>query len=84
EFLTAVADGRTRVVSRGFASGPQLGGRVALAGTVYNDGWGAHCYAGRTDPAENDKSFSTWTCASNLSCQTGPATRFGMCFIATR
>lgn len=84
DILTALAEGRTPDFSRGFASRPQLRGSDELAGTVYNDGWGAHCYAGRTDPAENDKSFSTWTCASNLSCQTGPATRFGMCFIATR
>ncbi|NPU15219.1 hypothetical protein HL666_31085 [Bradyrhizobium sp. 83002] len=84
DILTAIADGRTPDFSRGFASRPQLRGSEELAGTVYNDGWGGHCYASRADAADNDKSFSTWTCAANLACQTGPATRFGMCFIATR
>ncbi|CCD98485.1 hypothetical protein [Bradyrhizobium sp. STM 3809] len=83
DILTSFAEGRTPDFSRGFASRPQLRGSDELAGTVYNDGWGAHCYASR-DGADNDKSFSRWTCAANLSCQTGPATRFGMCFIATR
>ncbi|MGJ5182101.1 hypothetical protein ACQR16_18240 [Bradyrhizobium oligotrophicum] len=84
DILTAFAEGRTPDFSRGFASRPQLRGSDELAGTVYNDGWGGHCYANRAEAADNDKSFSTWTCAANLSCQTGPATRFGMCFIATR
>ncbi|WP_315726646.1 MULTISPECIES: hypothetical protein [unclassified Bradyrhizobium] len=84
DILTAIADGRAPDFSRGFASRPQLRGSDELAGTVYNDGWGGHCYASRADAADNDKSFSTWTCAANLSCQTGPATRLGMCFIATR
>ncbi|CAL75320.1 conserved hypothetical protein; putative signal peptide [Bradyrhizobium sp. ORS 278] len=83
DILTAFAEGRTPDFSRGFASRPQLRGSDELSGTVYNDGWGGHCYANR-DGADNDKSFSRWTCAANLSCQTGPATRFGMCFIATR
>ncbi len=84
DILTAMAEGRTPDFSRGFASRPQLRGSDELAGTVYNDGWGGHCYASRADAADNDKSFSRWSCAANLSCQTGPATRFGMCFIATR
>ncbi|MGC2780264.1 MAG: hypothetical protein WA418_31960 [Bradyrhizobium sp.] len=84
DILTAFAEGRAPDFSRGFASRPQLRGSDELAGTVYNDGWGGHCYASHAEAADNDKSFSTWTCAANLSCQTGPATRFGMCFIATR
>lgn len=84
DILTAISEGRAPDFSRGFASRPQLRGSDELAGTVYNDGWGGHCYASRAEAAGNDKSFSTWTCAANLSCQTGPATRFGMCFIATR
>ncbi|WP_284423703.1 MULTISPECIES: hypothetical protein [unclassified Bradyrhizobium] len=84
DIVTAFAEGRTPDFSRGFASRPQLRGSDELAGTVYNDGWGGHCYASSAAPADNDKSFSKWTCAANLSCQTGPATRFGMCFIATR
>lgn len=84
DILNAFAEGRTPDFSRGFASRPQLRGSDELAGTVYNDGWGGHCYARHADATDNDKSFSTWTCAANLSCQTGPATRFGMCFIATR
>ncbi|WP_409998859.1 hypothetical protein [Bradyrhizobium sp. SZCCHNR1083] len=84
DILNAFAEGRTPDFSRGFASRPQLRGSDELVGTVYNDGWGGHCYASHAAAADNDKSFSTWTCAANLSCQTGPATRFGMCFIATR
>ncbi|MGJ4951765.1 hypothetical protein [Bradyrhizobium sp. HKCCYLS20291] len=84
DILTAIAEGRTPDFSRGFASRPQLRGSDELAGSVYNDGWGGHCYAASSTAAGNDKSFSAWTCAANLSCQAGPATRFGMCFIATR
>jgi len=84
DILTAISEGRAPDFSRGFASRPQLRGSDELAGTPYNDGWGGHCYASRADGADNDKSFSRWTCASGLSCQTGPATRMGMCFITTR
>jgi len=84
DILTAISEGREPDFSRGFASRPQLRGNEELSGTPYNDGWGGHCYASRPDAADNDKSFSGWTCAANLSCQTGAATRFGMCFISTR
>jgi hypothetical protein len=84
DILTAFRDGREPDFSRGFASRPQTRGDEELAGTAYNDGWGGHCYARHDNAAENDKSFSAWTCASNLTCQTGPATRMGMCFISTR
>ncbi|MGJ4891291.1 hypothetical protein ACQR1Y_24100 [Bradyrhizobium sp. HKCCYLRH3099] len=84
DILTAFAEGRAPDFSRGFASRPQLRGSDELGGTVYNDGWGGHCYAAKSEAVDNDRSFSTWTCAAKLSCQTGPATRFGMCFIATR
>ena len=34
------------------------------------------------NPAEDDKSFASWTCAGGLACQVmSPATRMGMCFI---
>lgn len=84
DILSAFADGRTPDFSRGFASRPQERGSRELAGTVYSDGWGAHCYARRPEPADNDKSFSAWTCASGLSCQAGANTPMGMCFISTR
>jgi hypothetical protein len=83
DIITAFRDGRAPDFSRGFASRPQLRASNELAGTPYSDGWGGHCYVNRADAAENDKSFSAWTCASGLSCQAGPATRMGMCFIAT-
>jgi hypothetical protein len=84
DILTAFRDGKEPDFSRGFASRPQTRGEEELAGTAYSDGWGGHCYARHDNAAENDKSFSAWTCASGLACQTGPATRMGMCFISTR
>jgi hypothetical protein len=85
DILTAVRDGQEPDFSRGFASRPQLRGSTELAGTDYSDGWGGHCYVQHANAAENDKSFSSWGCASGLSCQpANPATRMGMCFISTR
>lgn len=84
DILSAFADGRTPDFSRGFASRPQERGSRELAGTPFSDGWGGHCYARQPEPADNDKSFSAWTCASGLSCQTAANTRMGMCFISTR
>jgi hypothetical protein len=84
DILTAFRDGREPDFSRGFASRPQTRGDEELAGTEYSDGWGGHCYVRRDNAAENDKSFSAWTCATGLACQTGPTTRMGMCFITTR
>ena len=48
EILAAIRDGRKLDYSRGFSSRPQLRGSTELAGTEYDDGWGAHCYASRS------------------------------------
>jgi hypothetical protein len=80
DILAALRDGRRPDYSRGFSSRPQLRGGTELAGTEYQDGWGAHCYVGHAD--DNDASFKPWTCAAGLTCQpAGPAARFGMCFV---
>jgi len=84
DILAAFRDGRQPDFSRGFASRPQTRGSLELAGTEYSDGWGGHCYLGHDNQAQNDKSFSAWTCASGLACQASPNTRMGMCFISTR
>jgi hypothetical protein len=85
DILTAFAAGRQPDFSRGFASRPQLRGSTELAGTEYEDGWGAHCYVQSANRSENDRSFSAWTCAEGLTCQAGAgATRMGMCFVKTR
>src|SRR6201999_3908556 len=47
DILNAFAENRTPDFSRGFASRPQLRGSAELAGTEYQDGWGAHCYVRR-------------------------------------
>jgi hypothetical protein len=68
--------------SRGFSSRPQSRGNAELAGTEYEDGWGAHCYVRHASAAENDKSFSSWTCAKGLACKPpGNEIRMGMCFV---
>jgi hypothetical protein len=80
DILAALRDGRPPDYSRGFSSRPQLRGGTELAGTEYQDGWGAHCYVRHAD--DNDASFRPWTCAEGLACQpAGPAARFGMCFV---
>jgi len=85
DILTAFADGKAPDFSRSFSSRPQLRGSTELAGTEYEDGWGAHCYLQHAKASENDASFRTWTCAEGLACQvTPPATRMGMCFVKTR
>ena len=82
DILTAIRDGKSPDFSRGFSSRPQLRGNTELAGTEYSDGWGAHCYQGGAKPAENDRSFRSWTCADGLACQVaGKVSRMGMCFI---
>ena len=82
DILTAFRDGTQPDFSRGFASRPQVRGSTELAGTEYQDGWGAHCYVQHAKAAENDASFRGWTCADGLACQTvAPATRMGMCFV---
>ena len=86
DILAAFSEGKRPDYSRGFSSRPQLRGHGhELAGTEYQDGWGAHCYIQHANAAENDKSFKSWTCAQGLACQAGgPATRMGMCFVRDR
>ncbi|MCK1511705.1 hypothetical protein IVB22_03775 [Bradyrhizobium sp. 190] len=85
DILTALRDGKTPDYSRGFASRPQLRGSTELAGTNYQDGWGAHCYVQGKPAASNDASFRDWTCAEGLSCQAaGKISRIGMCFVKNR
>jgi hypothetical protein len=85
DILTAMRDGKTPDYSRGFASRPQLRSSAELAGTGYQDGWGAHCYAQGNRAADNDASFRNWICAEGLTCQaTGKTSRMGMCFIKGR
>jgi hypothetical protein len=82
DILAAMRDGRQPDYSRGFSSRPQSRGSAELAGTEYEDGWGAHCYAQRANTADNDRSFRSWTCAEGLACQAASQTsRIGMCFV---
>jgi hypothetical protein len=82
DILTAMRDGTRPDYSRGFSSRPQLRGSTELAGTEYDDGWGAHCYLQKPNAKVNDKSFRSWTCAEGLACQAaGQASRMGMCFV---
>ena len=83
--LTSLRDGERPDYSRGFSSRPQLRGSGELAGTEYDDGWGAHCYGRRANAADNDRSFRSWTCARGLACQVlGEASGMGMCFVGSR
>ncbi|MGY8666826.1 hypothetical protein Q3C01_31340 [Bradyrhizobium sp. UFLA05-109] len=85
DILTAFAEGRRPDFSHGFASRPQLRGSTELAGTEYQDGWGAHCYLQPSGSAGIDKSFTSWTCGKGLACQAAAtSTRIGMCFVKTR
>ena len=85
DILTSLRDGERPDYSRGFSSRPQLRGSHELAGTEYDDGWGAHCYLQRARAADNDRSFKPWTCAEGLACQVvDQASRMGMCFVKTR
>ena len=85
DILTALRDGAPPDYSRGFSGRPQLRGSTELAGTEYDDGWGAFCYQQRTRATDNDKSFTSWTCAEGLACQpVGNASRMGMCFVKSR
>jgi hypothetical protein len=85
DILAAFRDGKSPDFSKGFASRPQQRGSTELAGTEYQDGWGAHCYVQRARTNENDKSFRGWSCAAGLACEAAtPATRMGMCFVKTR
>jgi hypothetical protein len=82
DILASMRDGRRPDYSRGFSSRPQSRGSAELAGTEYDDGWGAHCYARGAGSAGVDRSFSSWTCAEGLACQpASPTSRMGMCFV---
>ena len=85
DILASLRDGRSPDYSRGFSGRPQLRGSRELAGTEYEDGWGALCYGQRAKPADNDRSFKSWTCAKGLACQVMSETsQMGMCFIGNR
>jgi len=85
DILTALRDGRRPDYSRGFSSRPQLRGSTELAGTEYDDGWGAHCYLQKPKATDNDRSFRSWSCAAGLACQVASqASRMGMCFVRDR
>jgi hypothetical protein len=85
DILASLRDGKRPDYSRGFSSRPQLRGSTELAGTEYEDGWGAHCYLPHANAADNDRSFKSWTCAEGLACQAaGQASRMGMCFVKSR
>jgi hypothetical protein len=85
DILAALRDGARPDYSRGFSGRPQLRGSTELAGTEYDDGWGAFCYQQKPKRADNDASFRSWTCAEGLACQpVGNASRIGMCFVKSR
>jgi hypothetical protein len=82
DILTSLRDGKRPDYARGFSGRPQLRGSTELAGTEYQDGWGAHCYQEHAGAADNDRSFRSWSCAAGLACQVvDKASRMGMCFI---
>jgi hypothetical protein len=82
DILASFRDGKRLDFSRGFSDRPQTRGSAELAGTEYEDGWGAHCYVTHANAAENDKSFSSWSCAKGLACKPlGDENRMGMCFV---
>ncbi len=87
DVLTDIRDGKKVDYSRGFSERPQLRGSRELAGTEYDDGWGAHCYGTRAriggKAVDDDRSFTSWGCAKGLSCQVmSEASRMGMCFVS--
>ncbi|SFN40204.1 hypothetical protein SAMN05216573_112217 [Bradyrhizobium sp. Rc3b] len=85
DILTAFAAGKRPDFSRGFASRPQTRGSRELAGSEYQDGWGAHCSLQEAGSGTRDESFTSWSCANGLTCQAAAASRrIGMCFIKTR
>jgi hypothetical protein len=85
DILASLREGKHPDYSRGFSSRPQQRGSTELAGTEYEDGWGAHCYVQRPNAADNDRSFKSWTCAEGLACQAvDKSSRIGMCFIGNR
>ena len=85
DILGALRDGRPPDYSRGFSGRPQLRGSTELAGTEYDDGWGALCYRQKPNAKDNDRSFRLWTCAEGLACRAvSNASRMGMCFVRDR
>ncbi|MBR0988850.1 hypothetical protein [Bradyrhizobium liaoningense] len=85
DILTVFAAGKRPDFSRGFASRPQTRGSRELAGSEYQDGWGAHCSLQDAGSGTRDESFTSWSCANGLTCQAAAASRrIGMCFIKTR
>jgi hypothetical protein len=85
DILAAIRDGRPVDYSRGFSERPQLRGSRELAGTEYDDGWGAHCYDARARVGDGDRSFASWSCAKGLACQVmSEASHMGMCFVGNR
>ncbi|MVT72386.1 hypothetical protein [Bradyrhizobium cajani] len=85
DILTAFAAGKRPDFSRGFADRPQTRGSRELAGSEYQDGWGAHCSLQNAGSGTRDESFTSWSCANGLTCQAAAASsRIGMCFIKTR
>ena len=85
DILTALAAGKRPDFSRGFADRPQTRGKGELAGSEYQDGWGAHCSLQGSGSGTRDESFTSWSCAKGLTCQAAAASRrIGMCFIKTR
>ncbi len=85
DILASIRDGKAPDYSRGFSERPQLRGSSELAGSEYEDGWGAHCYALSPKKADNDRSYTSWTCAKGLACQVmSEASRMGMCFVGGR
>jgi hypothetical protein len=85
DILVSLRDGKTPDYSRGFSSRPQLRASRELAGTEYDNGWGAPCYLPGAKGSEKDRSFTSWTCAKGLACQVlDQPSRMGMCFVGTR
>jgi hypothetical protein len=85
DIIAAFAADKPVDFSRGFASRPQSRGSTELAGTEYDDGWGAHCYVPHEQASENDASFVGWSCAEGLVCHAmSPASRMGMCFVKNK
>jgi hypothetical protein len=85
DILASIRNGGRVDYSRGFSSRPQLRGSRELAGTEYEDGWGAPCYGRSASAADSDRSFRSWTCARGLVCQVmSDVSRMGMCFVEGR
>lgn len=83
DILAAFRDGAPPDFSRGFSARPQPRRAAELAGTTYFNGWGAVCTMPEAR-GQPDRSFSSWTCAEGLSCQTSPGatnSRAGFCFL---